>query len=28
LSRLELFCSLYNIVKGDKMYWPNKDTIW
>ncbi len=28
LSRLELFCSLYNIKKGDKMYWPNKDTIW
>ena len=28
LSRLELFCSLYNIQKGDKMYWPNKDTIW
>jgi predicted metalloendopeptidase len=28
LSRLELFCSLYNIKKGDEMYWPNRDTIW
>lgn len=28
LSRLELFKSIYNIKKGDKMYWPNNDTIW
>jgi putative endopeptidase len=28
LARLELFRSLYNIKKGDKMYWENIDTIW
>jgi putative endopeptidase len=28
LARLELFKSLYNIKKGDKMYWPVSDTIW
>jgi putative endopeptidase len=28
LARLELFRSVYNIKKGDKMYWPSKDTIW
>jgi putative endopeptidase len=28
LSRLELFRSLYNIKKGDKMYWKSTDTIW
>lgn len=28
LSRLELFQSLYNIKKGDKMYWKPTDTIW
>jgi putative endopeptidase len=28
LSRLELFRSLYNIKKGDKMYWTSTDTIW
>jgi putative endopeptidase len=28
LARLELFRSLYNIKKGDKMYWPSTDTIW
>ena len=28
LSRLELFQSLYNIKKGDKMYWQPTDTIW
>ena len=28
LSRLELFRSLYNIQKKDKMYWPSTDTIW
>ena len=28
LARLELFRSLYNIQKGDKMYWPSTDTIW
>jgi len=28
LARLELFKSLYNIKKGDKMYWDSSDTIW
>lgn len=28
LARLELFRSLYNIKKGDKMYWSSSDTIW
>jgi len=28
LSRLELFRSIYNIKKGDKMYWHSTDTIW
>jgi putative endopeptidase len=28
LSRLELFRTLYNIKKGDKMYWPSTDKIW
>ena len=28
LSRLELFRSLYNIKKGDKMYWHSTNTIW
>jgi len=28
LARLELFRSLYNIKKKDKMYWPSTDTIW
>ena len=28
LARLPLFVSLYNVQKGDKMYWPNMDTIW
>ena len=28
LSRLQLFRSIYNIKKKDKMYWPNMDTIW
>ena len=28
LTRLELFRSLYNIEKGDKMYWHSTDTIW
>lgn len=28
LARLELFKSIYNIKKGDKMYWENNDTIW
>lgn len=28
LARLELFDSLYNVKKGDKMYWSSKDTIW
>jgi predicted metalloendopeptidase len=28
LSRLELFRALYDIKKGDKMYWPSTDKIW
>ena len=28
LARLKLFRSLYNIKKGDKMYWNSTDTIW
>jgi putative endopeptidase len=28
LARIELFQSLYNIKKGDKMYWSPTDTIW
>lgn len=28
LARLELFRSLYNIKKGDKMFWHSTDTIW
>jgi len=28
LARLKLFASIYNIKKGDKMYWADKDTIW
>jgi len=28
LSRLELFRSLYNVKKGDKMWWHTTDTIW
>ena len=28
LARLELFRSLYNIKKGDKMFWESLDTIW
>ena len=28
LTRLKVFQSMYNIKKGDKMYWPNTDTIW
>ena len=28
LSRLKLFTSIYNIKKGDKMYWESQDTIW
>ena len=28
LSRLKLFKSIYNIKKGDKMYWSSDDTIW
>ena len=28
ISRLELFRSLYNIKKKDKMYWKSTDTIW
>jgi len=28
LSRLEIFRDLYEVKKGDGMYWPNADTIW
>ena len=28
LTRLKVFQSMYNIKKGDKMYWANTDTIW
>jgi putative endopeptidase len=28
LARLELFRSLYNIKKNNKMYWESTDTIW
>ena len=28
LARLKLFRSLYNVKKGDKMYWNSTDTIW
>ena len=28
LARLDLFKSLYNIKKKDKMYWNSTDTIW
>lgn len=28
MSRLELFRSLYNVKKGDKMWWHSTDTIW
>ena len=28
LARIELFKSIFNIQKGDDMYWRNNDTIW
>ena len=28
LSRLEIFRDMYNVKKGDGMYWHNTDTIW
>jgi predicted metalloendopeptidase len=28
LARLMLFCKMYNVKPGDKMYWPGYDTIW
>ena len=28
LSRLELFRSIYNVKKGDDMYWPSTSTVW
>ena len=28
LSRLDLFRKIYNVKKGDKMWWHSKDTIW
>jgi len=28
LSRMEIFRTIYNIKKGDKMYWHSTNTIW
>ena len=28
LSRLELFRAMYNVKKGDKMWWHSTDKIW
>jgi predicted metalloendopeptidase len=28
LSRIEIFRDMYNVKKGDGMYWHNLDTIW
>ena len=28
LARLDIFKTLYNIKKGDKMWWDNSDSIW
>lgn len=28
ISRLEIFKTIFNIKKGDGMWWPNNDTIW
>ena len=28
LARLDIFKTLYNVKKGDKMWWNNSDTIW
>ena len=28
LARLILFVKMYDIKKGDKMYWPRMDTLW
>ena len=28
LARLELFKTIYNVKKKDKMYWNNRDTFW
>jgi putative endopeptidase len=28
LSRLEIFRKIYDVQKGDKMWWHNTDTIW
>jgi putative endopeptidase len=28
LSRLPIFRAMYNIKKGDKMWWPNNSRVW
>jgi hypothetical protein len=28
LSRSEIFKALYNVKKGDGMWWHNTDTVW
>ena len=28
LTRLNIFRQLYNVKKGDSMWWENTDTIW
>ena len=28
LARLDIFKTLYNIKKGDKMWWDNSDSVW
>jgi len=28
LSRSQIFRALYNVKKGDDMWWPNTDTVW
>ena len=28
LSRSQIFRALYNIKKGDGMWWPNTNTVW
>jgi putative endopeptidase len=28
LSRLEVFREMYNVKKGDKMWWPSTDKVW
>ena len=28
LSRSQIFRALYNVKKGDGMWWPNGDSVW